>query len=170
MGSLPQWADRFLEKQGVTSLRCTPYVSGNGHDEHCPHQCADPSMPFKKYYAANHTHLGSFFRPTEPAALEEIKAALTRGPITSTFNVFSDFYNTPPGGIYEHKSGSFEGLHTVMVIGYGTDAATGIDFYTVSNSWGDYNPPAGGIFKIRRGVDTAAFERLMYQAAPDLSR
>eukprot|EP00163_Fabomonas_tropica_P003534 TRINITY_DN13034_c0_g1_i1.p1 TRINITY_DN13034_c0_g1~~TRINITY_DN13034_c0_g1_i1.p1 ORF type:complete len:323 (+),score=66.91 TRINITY_DN13034_c0_g1_i1:38-970(+) len=163
LGSLPAWADNFLEKDGVVTLDCVPYTSGDGQDQPCQKKCTDPSVPFVKYYASNHTHVGSFFEPTKAENLLAIKEALTHGPLTATFNVYGDFMDYNQGDIYEHKTGGYEGMHTVMVVGYGN--RNGTDYYIVQNSWGaDW--AGDGFFLIRAGIDTCSFERLMYQMNP----
>merc|ERR1711988_1543282 len=39
LGSLPMWAWDFLEKRGVTTMSCVPYVSGDGKQPKCTTYC-----------------------------------------------------------------------------------------------------------------------------------
>jgi cathepsin B len=53
-------------------------------------------------------------------------------------------------GVYQHVTGSQLGGHAVMLIGYGHDEVSGLDYYLCQNSWkaswGDQ-----GYFKIKVG-------------------
>jgi hypothetical protein len=89
-----------------------------------------------------------------------------------------DFHNYT-GGVYAHKSGLYDGLHSVKIVGYGTEAGTdagtgaggsgsgsGLDYWLVQNSWGASWGIEGGFFKIQRGVDMCGFESEVYGGAP----
>jgi len=163
MGSLPFWAWSFMESTGITTIGCTPYVSGNGDDPACTdysQQCQDGEK-WGLYKAVNYTQVGSLWEPSRH--IESIMLALLQGPVDATFNVYSDFdgYN---GGVYQYETGYYEGLHSVKVIGYGVD--NGVDYWLVQNSWGTGWGPYGGFFKIRRGVDECQIESLMYTGFP----
>lgn len=47
--------------------------------------------------------------------------------ITKVCSSSFPFLNTLAGQVYEHKSGSYEGLHSVKVIGWGVQ--NGIDYW-----------------------------------------
>ncbi|CAN0413650.1 unnamed protein product [Ectocarpus sp. 13 AM-2016] len=54
-------------------------------------------------------------------------------------------------------AGSFMGGHAVKMIGWGTDEASGEDYWLIANSW---NPSwgEGGLFRILRGVNECGIE------------
>ena len=55
----------------------------------------------------------------------------TFGPIVAIFTVYNDLYSYP-GGIYVHTSGAYNGLTSVLVVGYDD-----VDHYwIVRNNWG----------------------------------
>jgi C1A family cysteine protease len=60
------------------------------------------------------------------------KEALQRGPVIAGMRVFEDFVRYYRGGVYEHVSGNFMGLHAVCVVGYSDPDRVWI----VKNSWG----------------------------------
>lgn len=171
MGSLPFWAFQFLQETGVTTLECSPYVSGqDGTVPKCTDsakQCANSSEPFRLYKAANYTQVGSFWNPA--GHIEAIMEALLHGPVDATFNVWSDF-DEYSGGVYRYRHGTYEGLHSVKVIGYGVetseDGLSTEEYWLVQNSWGPNWGPYNGHFKILKGANECEFESLMYTASP----
>lgn len=123
--------------------------------------CEDGSKPVM-YKAANYTHVGSYFSPAK--YISDIMRELLRGPVDATFNVYEDLYSYR-SGIYHHVTGSYKGLHSVKVIGYGTEG--GVDYWLVQNSWGR-KWGIGGLFKIKKGADECIFERAIYAGDPAL--
>eukprot|EP00033_Pygsuia_biforma_P000128 GCRY01000163.1.p1 GENE.GCRY01000163.1~~GCRY01000163.1.p1 ORF type:complete len:520 (+),score=134.30 GCRY01000163.1:56-1561(+) len=94
---------------------------------------------------------------------EALKAAVAQGPVSVAINVPESllFYTE---GVYEEeqcKNTFFDLEHGVLVVGYGTDAATGKDYWLVKNSWSTHWGDNGYI-KMRRnhnnmcGIATAA--------------
>jgi len=163
MGSLPFWAWDFLEKHGVTTLDCVPYVSGDGQVPPCTDSdtsCTAEDQQFYLYKAQNYSQAGDFIDPTKH--IEQIMAALLQGPVDATFNVYADF-EVYKSGVYKHVSGGYEGLHSVKVIGYGVE--NGTDYWLVQNSWGA-NWGDDGFFKIIKGIDDCGFESLIYTGFP----
>jgi C1A family cysteine protease len=67
-----------------------------------------------------------------PQNVESVKAALVKyGPLATGYLVFEDFmyYSS---GIYKHTTGSQQGGHAVIIVGY-NDAEK---YFIVKNSWG----------------------------------
>ncbi len=146
MGSLPFWAFQFLQGTGVTTLECSPYVSGrDGTVPKCTDsakQCANSSEPFRLYKAANYTQVGSFWNPA--GHIEAIMEALLHGPVDATFNVWSDF-DEYSGGVYRYRHGTYEGLHSVKVIGYGVETSEdGTSARRSTGSCRTHGDPTGG--------------------------
>jgi hypothetical protein len=64
--------------------------------------------------------------------VEVLKNALyTYGPLVTTMGVYSDFYYYK-NGVYSYTSGTFQGGHAILIVGY-DDAA---QCFIVKNSWG----------------------------------
>ena len=129
MGSLPQWAWSFLESHGVLSEACVRYEA---HTElHCAKECPTQADT-RHYHATNVTHLAPLVHPEEHVA--DIMRAVMSGPVDATFNVYADFgpywqfasTEVPAyGRVYKKKGGSYKGLHSVKVVGWGTDEKEG---------------------------------------------
>ncbi len=77
--------------------------------------------------------------PTEA----QLKAQLQSGPVWLGFYVYDDFYtfwnSASPGDVYTHTTGSLQGGHAVVCIGY-DDAKSA---WLVRNSWGAATGPEG---------------------------
>ena len=79
---------------------------------------------------------------------------MTHGPVTASFQVYSDFYGYSRG-VYQHAGGEYVGAHSVRLVGWGVDR--GLPYWIAANSW---NPTwgDGGFFKILRGEDHLGIE------------
>lgn len=73
----------------------------------------------------------------------------TKGPVSVAFQVASDFRHYA-GGVYTStvcKSGPKDVNHAVLAVGYGKDQVSGLEYWTIKNSW-DYTFGEEGFFKI----------------------
>ena len=181
-GGFTEDAFNYFTKDGVvtgldnpdanTGKSCFPYqLKECGHHEAsplipCPQVCSPGECATPKcaktcesgyptaYKADKHFAKGGAFRmSTVMQAQTEIMA---NGPISAAFTVYSDFL-TYESGVYSHKSGTELGGHAIKIYGWGTDAATGLDYWLVANSWNNYWG-ANGSFKILRGSDECGIE------------
>lgn len=170
MGSLPEWAFSYLKKNGVLTKKCVPYISGNGKTQTCSHgKCLNATTgcnSTQRYYVDSYKHCGSLVNPSSHVN-EIMQCIIDGGPVDATFNVYTDFQKYT-NGIYTHKSGKYEGLHSVKIVGWGHDDETGYDYWIVQNSWGEFWGDLNGFFKIRKGTNECGIERLIYAATPKL--
>jgi C1A family cysteine protease len=76
---------------------------------------------------------------TTSVSVNTIKNALyTYGPLVTTMDVYSDFYYYA-GGVYEYSSGTYQGGHAILIVGYVDDASiAGGGYLIVKNSWGSW--------------------------------
>jgi cathepsin B len=81
-------------------------------------------------------------------------AIMSDGPVEAAFTVYADF-ETYASGIYQHVSGGDEGGHAIRIVGWGTDS--GVDYWTVANSWNPYWGESG-FFRILRGANECGIE------------
>ncbi|PRP89492.1 cysteine proteinase [Planoprotostelium fungivorum] len=69
---------------------------------------------------------------------DSIKYALQFGPVYMGVGLSSSF-NSYAGGVYTDDNWATEtseGGHAMLIVGYGTDQATGLDYWLVRNQWG----------------------------------
>lgn len=69
--------------------------------------------------------------------VQNIKTELfVRGPVAATINAEPIVHYK--GGIFDDASNSQSTNHIVSITGWGTDEATGKEYWNVRNSWGEY--------------------------------
>lgn len=144
-GGEPTKAFNFLHNSGTVLSSCVPYTSGpDAVTGHCPKKCEDDSA-LEMVVATSGSKSGS-----------AIDVLLAHGPVVATFNVAQDFMYYK-SGVYQHRWGLWLGGHAVEIIGYGT-TDSGLDYWTIRNSWG---PEWGedGYFKIVRGGNECGIEQ-----------
>lgn len=137
----------YLQRTGVATEQCTPYVSGNGKVPACPSKCNDGSA-IKKYKCKD------VLAARGPA---QIKTLIEQsGPVETGFTVYNDFFNYK-SGIYHHTSGGVAGGHAVKIVGWGVEGST--KYWICANSWGKGWGEAG-YFRIKEGdsgIDSTAY-------------
>jgi len=77
--------------------------------------------------------------------------------MTASFTVYEDFL-AYESGVYRHLEGNQIGMHAVVIVGYGTDEESGLDYWLVRNSWNENWGGLDGFFKILRGNDECGIE------------
>lgn len=98
---------------------------------------------------------------------------MTNGPLhvcIDYFDNFGGFFNNSPLGIYNSTENLPKtGGHCLSIIGWGTDKASGLDYWMIRNSWGaDWG--TDGLFRFRRGVDLCGVESDVWAACPEGSK
>ncbi|CAG2174750.1 unnamed protein product [Oppiella nova] len=129
----------------------------------------------KRYYTARYGYVGGYYGGcNEPL----MRAALVRdGPLTVSVKMaLSDDFVSYGSGIYgptgvRHRrpNGEYnpwiEVNHSVLIVGYGSDAQTNKTYWIVKNSWGDWWGDKG-YFKVDRGVNAMGIESIAVEAIP----
>jgi len=146
-------AGKYAQDHGVVAEECNPYT---GMDS----TCSSKKCPRK--YVSKYRYVGGYYGACNE---EMMKISLVKsGPMSVSFEVYPDFMHYS-GGVYHHshlvdKFNPFELTnHAVLLVGYGTDAESGEDYWLVKNSWGS-GWGEGGFFRIRRGVDECGIESI----------
>ncbi len=148
-GGLGSTAFHFIEKYGIRSEACYPYISGyDGRSRSCEKECRS-QRDETRYYAKNERHV-----KTVEAMQKEL---MSGGPLWAGFLCYSDLAAYRKG-VYHHKGGSLRGAHAVVIVGWGVEEGT--PYWVVANSWstrwGDK-----GYFKMIRGTNDCYFESVV---------
>jgi len=152
-------AGRYGKDHGVVEEACSPYT---GNDTACS------TRTCLRHFTSSYGYVGGYYGGCSEETMKE--ALVTGGPLSVSFEVYDDF-TMYKSGVYHHVallSGPFQPLeltnHAVLLVGYGTDEATGDDFWIVKNSWG---PDWGedGFFRIRRGTDECGIESMAVEVS-----
>lgn len=86
------------------------------------------------------------------------------GPLSIVLNSYPLFnYASGVIDISEEKCPVSGINHAALLVGYGTDSSTGLDYWIVKNSWGTYWGDKG-YFKIRRGNANCGINRYVISA------
>ena len=130
-------ASNYIRDKGLPLEGCFPYTATNNT---CSSACYT--------YQTNSYRVQSWaYVTTTSVSVEAIKNALvTYGPLVTTMDVYADFFNYH-SGIYSYASGTYQGGHAILIVGY-DDAA---QCFKVKNSWGT-------------GWGEAGFFRIAYSA------
>ncbi len=125
----------YVRDFGVPDEACLPYT---GVDDNCDDTCSD--------WMERATRIDDWsllwqyhFDP------EALKAYILEHPMPCYMEVYSDFYSYS-SGVYQHVTGSFQGGHFVVLVGW-EDAR---DCWICKNSWGEAWGDHG-YFRIKRG-------------------
>ncbi|NPV05479.1 MAG: hypothetical protein HPY67_12190 [Syntrophaceae bacterium] len=121
-GGVIQYASDYIRDTGLPLETCYPYAATDGT---CGSACGARSSA--TYTIASWAHVTT----TSPTVSAIRDALVSYGPLVTTMDVYSDFYSYT-GGVYTHTSGTLEGGHAVLIVGY-SDAG---QYFIVKNSWG----------------------------------
>ncbi len=136
-GGYPSGAAAYIKTTGLPLESCFSYKAFDARDGsnsvYCDQACG--SWQSSTYKILNYGSVA--------ATASAIKDALVNyGPLVTTFSVYSDFFSYN-GGIYKYTTGTYQGGHAVLIVGY--DDVN--QCFLVKNSWGTGWGEAG-FFKI----------------------
>uniref|UniRef100_A0AAA9RYR4 dipeptidyl-peptidase I n=1 Tax=Bos taurus TaxID=9913 RepID=A0AAA9RYR4_BOVIN len=153
-------AGKYAQDFGLVEEDCFPYT---GTDSPC--RLKEGCF---RYYSSEYHYVGGFYGGCNEALMK--LELVHQGPMAVAFEVYDDFLHYRKG-VYHHTGlrdpfNPFELTnHAVLLVGYGTDAASGLDYWIVKNSWGT-SWGENGYFRIRRGTDECAIESIALAATP----
>lgn len=113
------------------------YIESNGGittESDYPYEPRDGRCETSK--AAHHvvTVVGFHDVPQNDAA--QMTAAVSKGPVSIAIEADKSVFQLYSGGVFDSSSCGTQLDHGVLVVGYGTDAGEGKDYFIVKNSWG----------------------------------
>jgi C1A family cysteine protease len=115
-------ASNYIRDLGLPVETCFPYTATNNS---CSNACQG--------WTNNSYHIaGWHWVVTTAPTVEALKSALvTYGPLVTTMDVYSDFFSYR-SGIYRYVSGTYQGGHAILIVGYDDPG----QYFIVKNSWG----------------------------------
>jgi C1A family cysteine protease len=138
---------QFLEKTGVCSYNCKPYVSFNGSVPKCYSSCDNSFYSYTKYKAK----LGSI--AIIEGDIQRIKEEIyLYGPVSTSMDTWEDLF-AYKSGYYFHTYGKSTDGHAISIVGWGYDEKLKRDYWIIRNSWGT-SWGEGGYFKVIAGLYT----------------
>eukprot|EP01105_Mastigella_eilhardi_P002707 TRINITY_DN1348_c0_g1_i1.p1 TRINITY_DN1348_c0_g1~~TRINITY_DN1348_c0_g1_i1.p1 ORF type:complete len:305 (-),score=58.67 TRINITY_DN1348_c0_g1_i1:89-1003(-) len=174
----PGQCHEYAKTVGLVDETCKPYlaVKTNCRDE-C-YTCVSftdecmviPPAGIVRYYVDEY---GSYNKLLHKDMVQQIQTEImTRGPVVAEVAAVDAFVNWYSPDVFEHTEKVNVFNHAVSLFGWGTDTASGLDYWLVRNSWGTFwgDPTAPGTAKVRRGNDTIGIESLIWWATPDVKR
>jgi len=142
--------------QGGLPSMAFEYITGQGGldtENAYPYESLEDTCRFQEDNIGAKLFSGSVnITQSDEAAI--LNAVANVGPVSVAFQVTTDFLSYS-SGVFTSKicTASPQTVnHAVLVVGYGTDATTGLDYWLVKNSWGT-NWGEDGYFQIQRGVN-----------------
>eukprot|EP00118_Oscarella_pearsei_P028816 m.3010 g.3010 ORF g.3010 m.3010 type:complete len:457 (+) comp9006_c0_seq1:42-1412(+) len=159
-------AGKYAEDFGVVEESCNPYLGRDTPTCKTNQNCT-------RHYSTHYYYVGGYYGASngQNMRLEVAK----NGPLAVAFEVYGDFQHYK-SGIYHHvesvkdreslRFNPFQIVnHGVLIVGYGTDQASGQDYWIVKNSWGE-SWGEKGYFRIRRGNDECSIESCAVATTP----
>ncbi|CAJ0581997.1 unnamed protein product, partial [Mesorhabditis spiculigera] len=118
----------------------------------CQKQCQ--SGYANQYSQDKHYGSSAYSVSSKVAAIQS--EVYANGPVEVAYEVYEDFEHYT-GGVYVHTAGQLLGGHAVKLLGWGTDSASGLDYWLIANSWNE-DWGENGYFRIVRGRDECGIE------------
>jgi len=138
----------IIANGGLDSEDSYPYTAQDGSCQYNPATCATTISGYKDVNAGDENDL--------------LNSVYNIGPVSVAIDASHSSFQFYSGGVYYEPSCSASQLdHGVLAIGYGTDSASGSDYWIVKNSWGTSWGMSGFIWMSRNknnncGIATAA--------------
>jgi len=125
-GGLMDYGFKYVKAQGgLCSEADYPYTAANDR-----FQCQSSRAACSQKYDAI-----SSYADVTSNSMAQLEAAVTQGPVSIAIEADQSSFQLYKSGVFEGRCGK-KLDHGVLVVGYGTDAESGNDFWKVKNSWG----------------------------------
>lgn len=160
--SLAAYASVFNSTTGFTDSTCSPYEGvdySNWGELDCGDRMCKTHDLYGNSYWVNGTRVfvdtfGTVDAADEQALMSEV---FQRGPIACYMYAHSDSFEDYTGGVITDDT-AYPGItHVVSLVGWGTDADTGLDYWAVRNSFGTFWGEQG-FYRVQRGINAFNME------------
>ena len=105
---------------GISLWKDYPY---HAYDDFCYAEWNGPVSVEDVYHIASYSQ-------------SQLMAAIALSPVSVTIDAEEVVFHNYTGGVISGTACGTKLDHAVTAVGYGNDAATGLDYYLVRNSWG----------------------------------
>ena len=105
--------------------------------------------------------------------MQQMESDVKKYPLLTTMKIYEDIYLNNGVDVYIQRSGNSMGTFTVKIVGFGSDATTGLDYWLVSVPFGDAvgATTKAGIVKVLKGVNHCNIEdSYFYADKPDSAK
>lgn len=143
-GGLMDKAFQFVEENGLCTEQDDPYVSGNGHSPTCKQTQEEKTCVPKVIITG--------FKDVPHRDEAALRAAVFKQPVSVAIEADRSAFQLYKGGVFTSVTCGTQLDHGVLLVGYGTDAESGLDYWKVKNSWGSSWGEEGYI-RLQRGKD-----------------
>jgi len=140
-GGLMDNAFSWVETHGIASLAIYPYTSTAGTRGTCS---------ASKRNAAAVTITG--YRDVASEDEVALKHAVAQQPVSVAIEADKSVFQLYSSGVLDSSSCGTNLDHGVLIVGYGNDPTTGLDYWKVKNSWGT-SWGEDGYIRMSRGVN-----------------
>ena len=170
-GGNPNHVYNYIVNNGIPDDTCHQY-NATGHDtgDTCDQKAICSTCPphnhgecivqasYRLWFAKEYGHV---------AGVENITRALQDGPIACSMAVTDEFEQYKGFDIFNDTTGDETLEHDISLVGYGTDAEKGVDYWIGRNSWGTYWGNEG-YFRIIKGSNNLGIEKACVWVVPEI--
>jgi cathepsin X len=147
---------------GITDDTCTPYegvdYSNWGESDCADRMCKTHDLYGQSYWVNGSRVFVENYGTTDATDLDALMSEVyTNGPIACYMYAHSDSFEDYTGGIITDAT-QYPGItHVVVLVGWGHDDATNLDYWVVRNSFGTYWGEQG-FYRVERGINAFNME------------
>ena len=142
-GGLMPLAFNYVSKYGLCTDQEYPYQAEENKHTHCS------SLPC---HPVPESFISGCYQIT-PDNTEQLLNAVSYGPVSVAIEADKHAFQFYSRGVFHSTSCGSDLDHGVLIVGYGTDPESGLDYWIIKNSWGTQWGEQGYI-RIMRGRDT----------------